>query len=388
MYLEATLNDHLRNLLGLTPGVIRNRHGLISQHIPFDEGLELLKMRPLKDPPQLGKWVQVLRGSYKGDVGYVLLTTASDAHLLLIPRLTPPDASHPKRKRFGKRSTTLKLFDHETFMHKHDVQPLRIDDNIYSFRNDRFEYGLIVRRYSFDSLSTAVSTIPLELFCLFLESRHPKLIASKSAFPRPSEWNFAEGDKVYYLVDDSYPPSFKSGVISTLREDLAELDTDEGILYVRWLDFFKVIVVGDYVEVTGGMHKGQRGWVVNMDPYGQVAEVVRSVDEEKPFSESTPEVFEVHANVLRLTAVPHVLGKHRGDANVIPRAEKVPWIGVEVIIIGAHAQKGYLGIIKNVLCNQSTSSGIRVVMQITSPLVASAPFMHVVVDYNQVVEAR
>lgn len=91
------MNNHLQRLLRLTPGILRNCCGISSQHIPFNEELELLKMCPLKDPPELGKWVQVQRGVYKGDIGYVLSVAALEVNLLLIPRLAP-DALRSKRK--------------------------------------------------------------------------------------------------------------------------------------------------------------------------------------------------------------------------------------------------------------------------------------------------
>jgi hypothetical protein len=49
--------------------------------------------------------------------------------------------------------------------------------------------------------------------------------------------------------------------------------------------------------------------------------------------------------------------------------------------------KGHPGIIKDVVCNQPTPSGLRVVVQITS-LDSTAPFKHIIVDYDHVVEAR
>ena len=78
-------------------GVIQNP-SLISQYISFEDGLKLLKMRPLTDPPQAGKWVQLLRGTYNGDVGYVLSTTSSKVVLLLIPRLAPPESIASQKK--------------------------------------------------------------------------------------------------------------------------------------------------------------------------------------------------------------------------------------------------------------------------------------------------
>jgi hypothetical protein len=49
--------------------------------------------------------------------------------------------------------------------------------------------------------------------------------------------------------------------------------------------------------------------------------------------------------------------------------------------------KGYPGVVKDVICNQRTPSGLKVVVQITS-LDPSAPFRIIIVDYDMVVEAR
>jgi hypothetical protein len=278
VYLETTFNKELRKLLILTPGVIHDP-SLISQYISFDDGLKLLMMRPLTDPPQAGKWVQPLRGTYKGDVGYVLSTTSSEVLLLLIPRLAPPNPSPIKRKR-GPKIFPTALFNHETVEQDYNIEPIRIHDNIYSFQNDRFEHGLIVKSFHINSVSMALSTMPLKSFSRFRESCHPKL----TAFPRPSEWCFVEGDAVYVIVAGPHkysPDSYKFGVISTIRGDLAEVETDEEIICVPWLVIFKDIRVGDFVEVTGGMHIGQRGWVDEVELSSQVANVIQLVEGEE-----------------------------------------------------------------------------------------------------------
>jgi hypothetical protein len=82
-----------------------------------------------------------------------------------------------------------------------------------------------------------------------------------------------------------------------------------------------------------------------------------------------------------------VLGMHPKPADRIPRSERVPWINLEIKIAYDHALKGYSGIVVDVLYNQSTPSGLRVVIQITA-LVSNAPFRRITVDYDHVVEAR
>ena len=203
-------------------------------------------------------------------------TTSSDVFLLLIPHLAPPNLLPRKRNRI--EAFPRALFDYDTVKLNYKIDPIRIDDHIYSFRNDRFEHGLIVKSYNTDSVSMALSTIPLECFSRFRESGHPRL----TAFPKPSEWCFAEGDAVY--IEEGL--KYKSGIISAIRDDSAEVNTDEGIPCFRsWLQICKAICVGDFVEVTFGIHNGQRGWVDEVNLYSQAANVIQLVDEEKPLSD-------------------------------------------------------------------------------------------------------
>jgi hypothetical protein len=66
----------------------------------------------------------------------------------------------------------------------------------------------------------------------------------------------------------------------------------------------------------------------------------------------------------------------------------VPWIGVHVIITKLGSPlKGYVGVVKDVLCGQDTASGLRIFIQLTH-LDPSSPFRTAVVDYDDVVEER
>jgi hypothetical protein len=90
---------------------------------------------------------------------------------------------------------------------------------------------------------------------------------------------------------------------------------------------------------------------------------------------------------LKHANVPFVFGLHPTPADAIPCTERPPWIDVEIVITRGHAMKGYPGVVKDVICNQRTPSGLKVVVQITS-LDPSAPFRIIIVDYDMVVEAR
>lgn len=95
----------------------------------------------------------------------------------------------------------------------------------------------------------------------------------------------------------------------------------------------------------------------------------------------------MHVNVLKHTTVPHVFGTQIHPSVAIPRSERPPWLGTNVIITGRHALRTRPAIIKDVLCNQPTESGLKVVIEITS-LDPNAPFPRLVLDYDSVLEAR
>ena len=64
---------------------------------------------------------------------------------------------------------------------------------------------------------------------------------------------------------------------------MAELDTKEGIVIVPWMAICKVVHIGNFIEVTGGLHKEQKGWVDGVNT--QVVNIIRMVDEERPISD-------------------------------------------------------------------------------------------------------
>jgi hypothetical protein len=292
------MNDPLRHLVKRAPGIIRNQYGFISECVEFNDGLTLLKMQHAS-PPEVGKWVRVRKGVYKGDVGCVTSTRSGGVELLLVPRLSQRQAS--RGNPFQSPCSAPTLFDCEAVKRLYDIEPVRIQENIYSFRGDRFEHGLIIKSYSSDCISTTVSCIPFELLCRFLDSCHPRL--SLTSVPKPLEWHFAEGDEAY-SVDNSD----KSGIISMLRSESVELSTEDGIVCIPWLNIRKVLRQGDFVEVTGGMYLGQTGWISELQGLPgsigdtlfmtQVANIIKIEDKEMPLSDRTqvfPIIFESSA---------------------------------------------------------------------------------------------
>jgi hypothetical protein len=61
------MNEHLHALLKSAPGVVLKQAGIICQGIDFAHWLNMLMMGPQLDTEDIGKWVHVRKGTYKGD---------------------------------------------------------------------------------------------------------------------------------------------------------------------------------------------------------------------------------------------------------------------------------------------------------------------------------
>jgi hypothetical protein len=97
------------------------------------------------------------------------------------------------------------------------------------------------------------------------------------------------------------------------------------------------------------------------------------------------QIFDVSINLLKRATVPLVLGKHPQGEGAIGRYERIPWIDKEIIVIeDGHMFRTLKGIVKDVLCNQPTPSGLKLVVQMNSIMIHPS----ITLDYDGVVEAR
>ena len=71
IYVEANLDADMISLLNLTPGIVRNRSGVVRQLIDPCDWVKLLTMQDPVLMVKAGQWVRVLKGAYKGDLGFV-----------------------------------------------------------------------------------------------------------------------------------------------------------------------------------------------------------------------------------------------------------------------------------------------------------------------------
>jgi len=259
------MNEHLWHHLKYTPGIIQRQQDIICEIVDPADWKATLK---IAHHVKVGKWVRVVKGTYKGDVGCVSkLETSGKVAVLLVPRLLSPSkltgqSPSNKRKRYNPPPEP-ELFFPNVAKDTHTRNPLPSDvggdaipsETHFLHDGEQFEYSLIVKNYRMHSISTTVINIPTNSLSRFRFSRHPLILAS--SLPKPVEWIFEEGEKVYI------PSSGKQGAICTVKVDGVEvkLNNGEDMVKVTWLDIRKVCVIGDYVEVLSGKHKGQKGWI-------------------------------------------------------------------------------------------------------------------------------
>jgi len=244
VYLETTMNEHINCLLKLTPGIVSHRTGIIWEQIDFQDWTKMLTMNDIETDVDVGRWVRVCKGTYKGDIGYVIASESWGVCLLLVPHLPPPNIASSSLKR--KQSAVAPepaLFNANTIERVYGTPAIKQDDGTYRFRGNMFSDGLLMKKFDFHSISLASVFMPTSLFLLFQQSRHPTILAAR--FPRPLEWIFDEGDQV--LISSSN----KLGIIKSVAAETTKVDLagGEGVISVPWNELHKHIIVGDFVEV-------------------------------------------------------------------------------------------------------------------------------------------
>lgn len=256
------MNTHLLKLLKFTPGVVHGRLGVRRRMIDQSEYADILTMKNSTIAVNIGDWVVVKTGLYKGDVALVIKTSSWGARLLLVPRIgTQLDDHNHKRKRSNIKPTA-ELFDPSYLQ----CPVLRWKDEEYLIGTLYFQQGLLVKDFDYHSVGKTANDIPHQHYTMFRLSKHPEVILSRMPYPR--EWRLKEHDKVVILS------SGESGTLKAVHPFYAEVeivsDRSSGLPplqwneHVPWHDIKKSISIGQYVLVKSGFHIGKSGWVVSL----------------------------------------------------------------------------------------------------------------------------
>jgi transcription antitermination factor NusG len=260
VYLETTMNKDLTHHLGLFPGIVHHNTCIIQEQVDFADWTKVLSQHNSDANSNLavGDWVQVCKGTYKGDVGYVAaVENWGGVSLLLVPRL--PGPRHPGSSLLKRKCSTTppepNLSDPLDTKHIHSIDPVHQRPYTYHFSGYIFEYGLILKTFDLHLVSSTSVHIPMQLLFLYQCANHPTL--TTTTFPQPLEWDFTEGE----LVLDCH--SHQLCIVESVGDDFAEVgfQTKEGTMRVSLSNLLKKFHSGDFVEVMAGPFQRQSGWV-------------------------------------------------------------------------------------------------------------------------------
>ncbi|THU82161.1 hypothetical protein K435DRAFT_872606 [Dendrothele bispora CBS 962.96] len=373
VYLEGRWDEHGRDWLRHHTAVIKTKATEVFMEPVPSEDIPVLLDTPMPTI-QSHSWVQVTRGPYRGDVGFVLSKQMLGGQrrfvLLLVPRLPsrncerpptpPPKETHPllaqqqpnlqpsrssvasensettqKKRKRGPEQHPQRLFHEVNFRGECE----QVAPNVFRWKNNEYRYGLIVKYYDSSSLNQADVVMDRNTRRLFGLTQEPSIM--KATFPMVDDWVFFVQEKVVVVMSSplneqqklnpSLPRStyMKDGVIMDTGKqdslvqfnDFAEWDSDDTAIRVSNINLRKKINVGDSVVVEAGEMHGREGLVTWS--WLNTLEVLES-------KEGVLKTFNVEINSCRVTAL------RNGDA--------VPWLDKHVtVIFGQYT--GYSGII-------------------------------------------
>ncbi|KAM6503162.1 hypothetical protein JOM56_000105 [Amanita muscaria] len=371
IYVEGLMDAQVQQLLRLVPGLLFSSGRLFLDSIPvgrlfFDQVPPTEVIATLTAPPynpyQPEQWVKVLRGTYKGDIGFVSsVGSTGSATVLLIPRLQPPieGLSGSKRKRPARPSP--QLFNPQAIAFSFEEQPRPGDtDHIWRFNGLTFDHGLLRKTFKPGSAVPNV-LVPSNVVITFCQSGypiHPSLFEKPN---RPLEWDFSPDDKVILV---SRWRKGQNAIVVAVEERALEVEVSTGeVISVPWNDVQKDIKIGGFVKVLCGLHSGETGWV------------------DKSFS--------VHANSVAMVnpsfsfLQPTALTDEQLEISAeLRRKDPMPWIKRWVVVSkDGHALRGRYGQVVNVLPHQSTRSGLKIEVEM-SYYNPNALFQRHIFDYD------
>ncbi|KAF9032210.1 hypothetical protein BJ165DRAFT_1599112 [Panaeolus papilionaceus] len=394
IYLESTMVPKTHELLRQTPGVIKRMRGeVLKEGVDRDDWPRLLSMRSSKMDATQGAWVGIQRGDHRGDVGLVSLCAGWGVEVLLVPRNVTPNAMQAETSLKRKRTTVLgpaALFNPSEFARHHpSVQLTRIADKTYKAGSVTFQNGLRLKRYDHHSVTTNILSIPSSIFHLFLLSKHPLL--SSSPLPRPAEWAFSTNDRV--RTRDRRRQGMVKGLGVFLVE--VEMENEENaVVALEWKDVRKFFRLADHVQICSGDDAGVAGWIQEIaDDIATIISKAPSSAKEAMGNGDDFHISEhrVHINWLKPSSPEyfHSVGSSSdSQLKALAKRDVIPWIGTEIIVSKkGNPWKGYRGVVKDVLCGQSTATTIKVQVQFTMLNFAN-PFPIATLDYDEVVQSR
>ncbi|KAG9308195.1 hypothetical protein JVU11DRAFT_12290 [Chiua virens] len=203
-------------------------------------------------------WVQIRRGAYKSDLGYVLNCNGDTADVLVVPRKRPYDLCEEKSQ------NTRALFDWQT-AHEVGLQLIAIENSkgVTAFQCQDISYfaGLLRLSLMTNELERVAIPHPEEFLLHAQAGIDPSLVEESSVLFSSQFW--VEGD----VVRSSSPELLgqRATVVSVDVEKWSiSLLLDNETYHCALLEQRRLFSLGDHVRIVVGPHRGFVGMVTTV----------------------------------------------------------------------------------------------------------------------------
>jgi ribosomal protein L24 len=259
VYVEAHAHAHVQRLLNGIKGTYRSPQKLPHiDLIPLEERIMLLEMDSLPITITTGTWVRMkCVGHYRGDLALVqdVAERFGTADVLLVPRI-PLD-----RKRDRKRRAKLALFDADMVKEYYGTNAMTRRNRYWSFQDKFYRDGLLLQEFALHKLSDRFVNPAQDELALFRQTHNEWVVKAVDSVTVPLHIN----DGVQVVEG---PLRGFSGYLTDIRGDRTatlESNTLQSPLQVLTCQVRKKFCLGDFVQAVCGEHRGEEGFIVEMD---------------------------------------------------------------------------------------------------------------------------
>ena len=284
VYVEARNRNAVKDAVG----EINNIYSYKLELVPFEQMTDVLKSQKQKPLIQVGDWVRVSKGLYKGDIAKVL--DAEDPNKIsvkIIPRLNLDDendnnpentkkrktysiATRPKALLFNVKENNKEVFEHKGYkfdnqgfliklmnyksMKYNDVTPTLDELQMFNPKTDDSseedeidEYG---ERRNREDKKNQINHRNLSLDIQNIRKKKKNFMKGETVIVTSSEYNTMKGK-----IDNV------SGEIVTVRL----FDLSDRLLRFTEDELDKFFQPGDHVKVLDGKYKGETGLIIKVE---------------------------------------------------------------------------------------------------------------------------
>jgi transcription elongation factor len=232
--------------------------------VPIEEAVSLLTLSVSFFNPQVGSWVRIASGLYRGDLAYVLAVKSHiSAKVALVPRL---QLERKKRKAAAwKNRPPKRLFDQDGIANAYGPDSVEKCNQCWKFQKEIYKNGLLEKQFILEDFVQELAIPTVAELLEFQASGGVRLNDLSGAFNQISNSSLRPGDRVEVtwgrwagVIGEVHAVS--AAIIQVLPSGMG---ASENVIDVPAVHITRHFRPGDFVKVRSGREIGKTGWVVS-----------------------------------------------------------------------------------------------------------------------------